>query len=112
MAFKDKTLICSDCNCAFVFTVAEQEMYVQRGYAYAPKRCPDCRQARKTRQAAVDGGSYAGNTSSFGNERYTRRQMFPAVCSDCGKATTVPFEPKLDRPVYCLDCYRKTRAGS
>jgi CxxC-x17-CxxC domain-containing protein len=35
--------------------------------------------------------------------------MFPAVCSDCGKETSVPFEPRQGRPVYCSDCYRKVR---
>jgi CxxC-x17-CxxC domain-containing protein len=31
--------------------------------------------------------------------------MFPAICSTCGKATQVPFEPRLDKPVYCSDCF-------
>jgi CxxC-x17-CxxC domain-containing protein len=28
------------------------------------------------------------------------------VCASCGQTTTVPFEPKGDRPVYCKNCYR------
>jgi CxxC-x17-CxxC domain-containing protein len=35
--------------------------------------------------------------------------MFPATCAQCGKATEVPFQPRGDKPVYCSDCYRKTR---
>jgi CxxC-x17-CxxC domain-containing protein len=35
--------------------------------------------------------------------------MFPATCGQCGKATEVPFQPRGDKPVYCSDCYRKTR---
>ena len=38
--------------------------------------------------------------------------MFPAVCSDCGKATQVPFEPRLDKPVYCSDCFATHRPAS
>ncbi|MBI2098771.1 MAG: hypothetical protein HYT49_03965 [Candidatus Wildermuthbacteria bacterium] len=37
------------------------------------------------------------------------REMFPAVCADCGKDTQVPFKPSGDRPVYCSDCYSKHR---
>ena len=37
--------------------------------------------------------------------------MFPAVCSNCGKETTVPFQPREDRPVYCSDCFAMQRGG-
>lgn len=36
---------------------------------------------------------------------------FEAVCSSCGKTTTVPFEPLPGRPVYCQDCLKKIKAG-
>ncbi|NDB32842.1 MAG: DNA-directed RNA polymerase [Nitrososphaeria archaeon] len=35
------------------------------------------------------------------------RKMYPCTCSDCGKASEVPFEPKADRPVYCKECLPK-----
>ncbi len=34
------------------------------------------------------------------------RPMFPAVCSTCGKETTVPFEPTSGKPVQCRDCFQ------
>ena len=107
MSFQDKTLTCSDCNNSFTFTVAEQEQFQERGYTNEPKRCPDCRQARKADRATSGGG----NNSYSSNNRYSSapRQTFPATCSDCGKATTVPFEPRQGRPVYCSDCYRKVK---
>jgi CxxC-x17-CxxC domain-containing protein len=37
--------------------------------------------------------------------------MFPATCSDCGKETQVPFQPRGDRPVYCSDCFAAQRGG-
>ncbi|MGH7753114.1 MAG: CxxC-x17-CxxC domain-containing protein [Gemmatimonadales bacterium] len=37
------------------------------------------------------------------------REMHAAVCSDCGKETTVPFKPTEGRPVYCRDCFQKHR---
>jgi CxxC-x17-CxxC domain-containing protein len=96
VAFQDKTLQCSECGASFTFTAGEQEFYQTKGYANEPKRCPTCRQARRT-----DG-------SGGGGERGAR-QMYPAVCSECGKETQVPFEPRSGRPVYCRDCYSKTR---
>ncbi|NLW44276.1 MAG: hypothetical protein GXY92_03705 [Syntrophomonadaceae bacterium] len=63
-------------------------------FANEPGRCPACRAARKAESR--------GNRSGY--ER-TERQMFPAVCSACGKDTTVPFQLKRERPIYCRDCY-------
>ena len=105
MSFQDKTLECFDCGKTFTFSVEEQEQFQSRGYTNEPKRCPECRQARKSER-------YGNSGSSYGNGSYgstPRRQLFPAVCSDCGKATEVPFEPRQGRPVYCSDCYRKVR---
>ncbi len=45
---------------------------------------------------------------AFRNDRGSR-QMYDAVCSECGKETKVPFQPKEGRPVYCLDCYRSKK---
>ena len=100
MSFQDKSLQCSDCGITFTHSVEDQEFYQSKGYTNEPKRCPECRQARKTQRSG--NGGY-GNGSP--------RQMFPAVCADCGKETEVPFEPREDRPVYCSDCYRKVRSS-
>ena len=97
MSYEDKSLQCTDCGSPFTFTAAEQEQFATRGYTNEPKRCPSCRQARKSER----GGSTAGAGGS--------RQMFPATCAECGKATEVPFEPRGDKPVYCSDCYRKMK---
>ena len=37
------------------------------------------------------------------------RQMYDAVCSECGKQTQVPFQPKEGSPVYCRECYQSKR---
>lgn len=44
---EDRKLICKDCNAEFVFTVGEQEFYLQKGFEKEPLRCPECRRARK-----------------------------------------------------------------
>ncbi|WP_082088134.1 MULTISPECIES: CxxC-x17-CxxC domain-containing protein [unclassified Methanosarcina] len=35
--------------------------------------------------------------------------MYPAVCSDCGVETQVPFRPTERKPVCCRDCLLKNR---
>ena len=100
MAFADKTLQCVECGSSFTFSASEQEAFAARGYTNEPKRCPSCRESRRgQRQGSGFGSTGAG----------ARRQMFPAVCAQCGAETQVPFEPRQDRPVYCSTCYNKTR---
>ncbi len=96
MSFQDKSIQCSDCGTTFAFTAEEQELFQSRGYTNEPKRCPECRQARKSERN--DNSSYRAP-----------RQMFPATCTECGKSTEVPFQPRSGKPVYCSDCYRKVR---
>ncbi len=96
MSFQDKSLQCSDCSKDFTFSAEEQEFFQTKGYTNEPKRCPDCRQARKSERYS---------SSGYG----APRQMFPVTCAECGKNTEVPFEPRGDRPVYCSDCFRKVR---
>jgi len=92
--YKDKTLVCKDCGQEFTFTVSEQEFYAEKGFTNEPQRCKTCRNARK--------GNGNGNSRDS-----SPRQMYDAVCSECGKHCKVPFEPRGDRPVYCSDCFRK-----
>ena len=94
MSFEDKSLECFDCGATFTFSAEEQEFFQSKGYQNEPKRCHECREARKAQR--------------FGGNNF-RRQMFPVVCAECGKETEVPFEPSQDRPVYCSDCYRKVK---
>lgn len=102
----DKNLICRDCGTSFVFTEGEQEFYAQRGFTNEPSRCPSCRAARKTSRE----GGYGGGGGGGGYER-PRREMHPAVCSQCGKQTEVPFVPSGDKPVYCSECFETRRSG-
>jgi CxxC-x17-CxxC domain-containing protein len=97
MSFQDKTIQCSDCGTTFTFSADEQELFASRGYTNDPKRCPSCRQARKSERYENSGYGF-------------QRKMYPVVCAECGKDTEVPFEPRGDRPVYCRECYNKVRS--
>ena len=47
---EDKKLVCKDCGKEFLFTVGEQEFYLDKGFSI-PKRCKECRRnARKRRK--------------------------------------------------------------
>ena len=101
MSFEDKSLQCSDCSTTFTFSAEEQEFFQSKGYTNEPKRCPSCRQARKTERYGSGGYGYR-----------SQRQMYPATCAECGKETEVPFRPREDRPVYCSECYSKVKPSS
>lgn len=49
----DKTLVCVDCGAEFVFTAGEQEFYAEKGFTNEPKRCPDCRRAKKQQRRSM-----------------------------------------------------------
>ncbi len=92
----DKTILCKDCNSDFVFTESEQAFFAEKGFENEPQRCPDCRAAKKQQSRGNNRGNYGR----------TEREMFPAVCAECGKSTTVPFKPNDEKPVFCKDCYQ------
>lgn len=95
--FEDKTLVCKECGSEFTFTAGEQEFYAEKGFQNEPARCKSCRDHRK-----ANGRRTAGGNSG-------RREMYDAICAECGAPTQVPFEPKNDRPIYCSDCYQARR---
>jgi len=92
MSYSPRNLTCVECGASFTFTAEDQEYHASRGFQNEPRRCPSCRQSRRSESGG--GGS-------------SPRQMFPTVCAECGQKTDVPFEPRGDRPVYCRDCFSK-----
>jgi CxxC-x17-CxxC domain-containing protein len=93
VAFEDKTLLCRDCSSAFVFTAGEQGFYLEKGLLNEPQRCSSCRaNRRRDRNAGAP------------------REMTTVTCGQCGGEATVPFVPRLDRPVLCSNCFEQERA--
>lgn len=130
----DRTLTCRDCGQEFTFTAGEQDFYTQRGFS-DPQRCPDCRAQRKTQRNAGGNSSYGsgggyssggyddGGYSSGGGGGYRSggngggyssapRQLYPAVCSECGRETEVPFNPTPGKPVYCRECFQSRKSST
>ena len=103
--YSDKSLVCVDCGADFVFTAGEQEFHASKGFTQEPRRCPDCRRARK------GGGGRPGRQRSS-----AKRACHPVRCSRppvpaCGREAQVPFEPRSGRPVYCRDCFQPQPRG-
>jgi CxxC-x17-CxxC domain-containing protein len=91
----DRLLTCVQCTRMFMFTISEQKFFKIKGLANEPKRCPNCRlTARITR---VGGDATAIST---------------VLCADCGCETSVPFQPKGHRPIYCSTCLYSRRESS
>jgi len=88
--YEDKTLVCEECGKEFIFSAGEQEFYAQKGLQNTPKRCQDCRKARKHK---------------------SRRKMHDATCSACGAQTKVPFKPTEGKEVFCKECFAKRNEG-
>src|ERR1700694_417291 len=87
VSFVDKSLTCVECGAEFTFTAGEQEFHAQKGFTNEPRRCPNCRAARRSQRDGYSGG-YGGT-----------REMFSAICASCGKEARVPFQPRGDKPV-------------
>ena len=87
--YEDEKLICEDCGCEFVFSAGEQEFYAEKGLVNKPKRCNECRKARRKKN---------------------RKKLYTVTCSDCGVETNVPFKPIEGKEVYCKECYAKHNA--
>jgi CxxC-x17-CxxC domain-containing protein len=58
------------------------------------------------------GGGYSSGGGGGGGYSSGPRQMYPAVCSECGRETEVPFQPRTDKPVYCRECFQLRRAAA
>lgn len=95
--FTDRTLICVDCDEEFTFTAGQQQFFFDKLLKNDPKRCQDCKEAKKMRMAE-------------GQSQPKERVDFPIQCEQCGEKTTVPFIPSGNRPVYCRPCYKSMEA--
>jgi len=93
----DRTLVCVDCGAQFVHSAEDQAYYAEKGFVSEPKRCPGCRASRR---------AVRKRDGSAQDQAGSPREYFAAVCSRCGNQAQVPFKPRMDRPVYCSDCFR------
>jgi CxxC-x17-CxxC domain-containing protein len=108
VTYQDRTITCIDCGVDFIHSAADQEYYAQKAFVSDPKRCPSCRASRRAVRDGLEGrepGAPRGLERGGGPER----EYFVVVCTRCGNQAQVPFRPRMDRPVYCSDCFREVK---
>ena len=103
MQFQDRMLKCVDCGADFVFTAGEQLFFHDKQFKNEPKRCKAC----KAKRFSVVGAPPPRQGVSSRPKIETH-----AVCSQCGRQTTVPFRPTQGRPIFCRDCFRERRQAA
>jgi len=124
VTLSDQFLGCADCETEFIFTIAEQLFYAERGIE-RPSCCPDCRARKRSERNAdairasdvggtmlwSDGYGNYGGSAPVGPKKGARTgvRMYSTTCSSCNRPTEVPFEPRNGRPVYCRECFNAKR---
>lgn len=66
-----------------------------------PVYCSNCFEKKSSQSGRSDSRDWNPRRSS------DEREMFEAVCDNCGKNCKIPFRPTGSRPVYCSDCFEK-----
>jgi len=112
VSYTDRTLTCVDCGVEFIHSAADQEFYAEKGFVSDPKRCPSCRASRRAMRetSGYDSRDIGGPRGYERGDYRVPREYFAVICSQCGNAAQVPFKPRMDKPVYCSDCFRSVQA--
>jgi CxxC-x17-CxxC domain-containing protein len=95
VSFTDQSLTCRDCESIFVFSAGEQAFFAEKGLTNQPQRCPQCRANRRRERNGQP-----------------PRELHSVPCAECGAMASVPFLPRLDRPVYCSSCFDRVRSAA
>lgn len=117
---EDQVIKCVDCGEDFLFTAGEQAFYKEHGLTHAPTRCKRCRESRKVNRGSGDshgsrggggsgGGGWGGGGGRGGGGGGGEKELFAAVCSECGAETMVPFQPTSGRAVFCRNCFQSKK---
>lgn len=115
MEYQDKMLTCADCHQPFAFTAREQEFHASKGFTNEPKRCRNCRQARKSQRTPVvtevaRPRSENGKAPVIAPTVAESPRSFTSICNACGGEAVLSYEPTGNRAVLCAACYEKVRA--
>ena len=53
----EQRITCADCGREFAFSAEEQRFFREKGFTNPPKRCKECRQAKKEQRGGDDRGN-------------------------------------------------------
>ena len=79
----------------------------------APSGAPKVKAAMAARAAAGSWGAYDAAGGSPVEDAAVADAAVPTavLCSGCGQAARVPFDPDPSRPVYCASCFAERRSS-
>ena len=109
--YTDKALNCRDCGQSLVFSAGEQEFFASKGFTKSQRGVPTAGRSGRAIRPVTQAVAIRAAVIRVATIRQ-ERQMFSAICSQCGKEARVPFQPREDRPVYCSDCFALQRGES
>lgn len=66
---RDEHIVCLSCGNSFLFSASEAAHYAERGLSAPPKRCKECRRARKEQRGEGQGGVQVGLTGRYSERR-------------------------------------------
>lgn len=69
-----------------------------------PVLCNDCFKNER-------GDSPRSENRNFGRTNSEDRQMFDAICANCGKNCQIPFRPNQGRDVFCSRCFENNEGS-
>ncbi|MFA6995213.1 MAG: CxxC-x17-CxxC domain-containing protein [Patescibacteria group bacterium] len=89
--------VCADCgqSCEVPFRPSGDK----------PVYCSNCFRGKE------GAGPKRSNERDFSRSSFNDKKLFKAVCADCGQSCEVPFRPSGDKPVYCSNCFGKSKQG-
>ncbi len=113
MEFTNQSLMCATCGQTFSFTTQEQAFYREKGFQHTPKRCRECRRAKRAMQSGNGTGApgRSGPRRSGNHRPDGQSECFEAVCNTCGASVKLPFQPDGVRPVFCRPCFEERRGN-
>ncbi len=80
---------------------------IERAVTRIEKKLDEHLESLEVPLETVSGEPYVGPTNNVS----PAPQQYDAVCSDCGKNTTVPFKPNPKWPIRCTDCFKLHKNG-
>src|SRR5262245_43665261 len=91
---RDERIVCGDCGSSFLFSAGEAAVFAERGLA-APKRCKECRLARKGRTPSPMGAAPAPRRHGHAPLRGERRGGAPRYTGDVNEYRS-PMQDRFD----------------
>ena len=85
----------------------------RKGSSLTPSAAPAAAHhvARAAKSSGYDSRDIGGPRGYERGDYRPPREYFAVICSRCGNAAQVPFKPRMDKPVYCSDCFRAVQTA-